>query len=125
MWQYLAKLRHVVDGNTVELIVDLGFRNYSTIRFQLAAVDAPNLEQEGGSEASDFISRWFGEHHNECIVETDRRDVLPNQWLAHIYPRPKDRSRDPRTRESLNGQLIDSGYAELFKSGELFDENHS
>lgn len=38
-----AELIHVVDGDTVDLRVDLGFRVFAELRFRLIGIDTPEL----------------------------------------------------------------------------------
>lgn len=39
-----AVLRHVVDGDTVDLAVDLGFRAWVHLRFRLEGIDTPEMK---------------------------------------------------------------------------------
>ena len=41
MYEYRAKLKKVVDGDTVDFVVDLGFNIHTTIRTRLLGVDTP------------------------------------------------------------------------------------
>ena len=41
MYEYRAKLKRVVDGDTVDFVVDLGFHVHTTIRTRLLGVDTP------------------------------------------------------------------------------------
>lgn len=41
MYEYRAKLKRVVDGDTVDFAVDLGFNIYTNIRTRLLGVDTP------------------------------------------------------------------------------------
>lgn len=44
LYQYSAKLQKVVDGDTVDLVVDLGFSINVTTRFRLDGIDAPEMK---------------------------------------------------------------------------------
>jgi micrococcal nuclease len=58
---YNAKIINVVDGDTVDAIVDLGFHVQATIRFRLAGVDTAEMHSKVESErviaksAKDFL----------------------------------------------------------------------
>jgi len=41
MYEYHAKVKRVVDGDTVDFVVDLGFKIHTTIRTRLIGVDTP------------------------------------------------------------------------------------
>jgi len=42
-WIFRASLVRVVDGDTVDLDVDLGFRARMTLRFRVAGIDTPEI----------------------------------------------------------------------------------
>lgn len=43
LWAYRARLDHVVDGDTVDLTLDLGFRTYKQVRVRLAGIDTAEI----------------------------------------------------------------------------------
>lgn len=51
MFQYSAKVYNVVDGDTVDCLVDLGFKVYSKQRIRLANINTPERGQPGYKEA--------------------------------------------------------------------------
>ena len=48
MYTYKAKLNKVIDGDTVNLTIDLGFRMTMTANCRLAGINAPELNTEEG-----------------------------------------------------------------------------
>jgi len=61
MYEYNAALKRVVDGDTFDLVVDLGFSTSIEWRFRLAGIDTPETwrpnsegEKEHGERAADF-----------------------------------------------------------------------
>jgi len=62
MWTYQATVAHVVDGDTFDLIVDVGFHVSVTERFRLARVDTPEIrgpERPDGLVSKQFVEDWF------------------------------------------------------------------
>lgn len=55
MWTYKAKVNRVIDGDTLDLEVDLGFRVGIGVRIRLAGVDAPELSEPRGHMAKQFV----------------------------------------------------------------------
>ena len=58
MWEYRAKVRRVVDGDTIDLVVDCGFNIAHYLRARLARVDAwekRGVEREKGKLATAFV----------------------------------------------------------------------
>lgn len=54
-YQYKAKITNVVDGDTVDALVDLGFKVQIAQRLRLARVDTPERTQENYQTAKDFV----------------------------------------------------------------------
>lgn len=57
--EYRARLRRVVDGDTVELDVDLGFGVITRQLIRVRFVDTPERGQKNYSQARDFTGAWF------------------------------------------------------------------
>lgn len=55
MYKYQAVVYNVVDGDTVDVQVDLGFKMYSKQRIRLAGIDTPERGQEGYDKAKDRL----------------------------------------------------------------------
>lgn len=54
-YQYQAKVDRVIDGDTVDAIVDLGFHVNTKIRCRLARINAVELKDIGGKEAKIYV----------------------------------------------------------------------
>jgi micrococcal nuclease len=69
MYEYHTKLLNVVDGDTVDVKVDLGFRIHREIRLRLAGIDtheihgvpADSEEYRKGIREKEFAENWFSE----------------------------------------------------------------
>lgn len=57
MYEYAATVVRWVDGDTVDLRVDLGFHLTQEARFRLLGVDTPERGQEGHVEARVYCER--------------------------------------------------------------------
>ena len=57
MYEYRAKIKRVVDGDTVDFIVDLGFSVHITIRTRLLGVDTPERGHEDWAKATSECRR--------------------------------------------------------------------
>lgn len=55
MHEYRATVINVVDGDTIDAEVDLGFKIETKQRLRLARVDTPERGQKGYDEAKDFV----------------------------------------------------------------------
>lgn len=60
MYEYRVKeIIRVVDGDTVEAVIDLGFGLSSKFRFRLAGVDTPERGEPDWGRATDLTRAWF------------------------------------------------------------------
>ena len=59
MWEYRALPIMTLDGDTVRLLVDIGFYARHQIDLRLLDVHAPELRDPGGLEARDFAVGWL------------------------------------------------------------------
>ena len=59
MYRYPIKLIKVVDGDTVDVEIDLGFNISFRERVRLYGINAYELREEKGPEAKQFVQGWF------------------------------------------------------------------
>jgi micrococcal nuclease len=76
--EYPAKVFRVIDGDTVELDVDTGFRTTYRDRFRLNGINAP----EGKSDASARLSILL--YTGREVVVTTYKPEKFGRWLADI-----------------------------------------
>lgn len=75
---YKAELKRVIDGDTVDLIVDAGFYISVHQRFRLKGIDTPEifgvrkdtLEYKRGMKAKEYVENRFKENDNEGIIRS-------------------------------------------------------
>jgi micrococcal nuclease len=68
MYEYIVSdVIKIVDGDTVDLKIDLGFNIFTVQRIRLAGIDAPELkglteeERKHATEAKNFVVNYFEE----------------------------------------------------------------
>jgi micrococcal nuclease len=108
-----AKVLRVVDGDTLDLSVDLGFRCYQTIRVRLKGINTPEIygvkkgsaEYTKGLIASDATKDWIADHapDGKVLVQTWKTGKF-GRWLADV--------RDLDMGNHLNEHLDALGYGE-------------
>lgn len=54
-YEYKAKVMNVVDGDTIDALVDLGFKVQIMQRLRLSRVDTPERTQPGYAAARDYV----------------------------------------------------------------------
>ena len=110
--KFKARLVRVIDGDSIELEVSLGFYITHTVKFRLAGIDTPELKQAGGSDArqaitgllASFGDGWFT-IHSEGVDKYGR-------WLITI---PLYESAGES--ETINQRLFELGFAVPYAGG--------
>jgi micrococcal nuclease len=116
---YKAELIRVVDGDTVDLIIDLGFDTSRKERFRLYGIDAPEMNTAEGKEAKAWL--WEALQPLEVIyvqtiqLETKAKRDKYGRFLAVLYGDLGDLRANlpPKTLavESINARMIVRGHA--------------
>ncbi|MDI6791554.1 MAG: thermonuclease family protein [bacterium] len=109
---YCAKLKKIIDGDTVDLIVDLGFRTSTHQRFRLKGINTPSIfgvskdssEYKQGKKAREYVVQRFEKNGGECLVKSHRTEKY-GRWLGEIWFKDSEKS--------LNEELLDQGLAEV------------
>lgn len=94
LWTYRASLVRVVDGDTVVMRLDLGFRTSCEQSLRLVGVNAPELfsgtNREVGATAKADCERWLWEHQHQDIVwpyvvQTVKDRQTFGRYLGTVY----------------------------------------
>lgn len=81
-YDYQAVVTNVVDGDTVDAVIDLGFKVTTSQRLRLARVDTPERNQSGWSEAKAFTEKLI--KGKSVIIRTSKVSKF-GYYLAEIY----------------------------------------
>lgn len=102
---YKAKVTRVVDGDTIDTVVDLGFRVQVNIRFRLIGYDAPEtwrpknkIELARGIKATEALKKMIGVQH----IEIESTKFGKYRWLGTAYQLGEE--------ISVNQKMIDMGH---------------
>lgn len=111
---YGATVLNVIDGDTVDLMIDLGFNIHHKIRVRLYGVNTPesrtsNKEEKVlGLKAKDFTKDWLTSHKWVYINTIPDKNDKYGRILAKIYS--SENINDPSTA-CLNKDIVESGLA--------------
>lgn len=95
----------VVDGDTIDLDVDLGLFVHIVTRVRVLGVDTPERFTPTGREATAFTNEWFTTHrHADALVV---RTVLDR---TEKYGRYLATITCPNDRSSLADALVRAGH---------------
>ena len=103
-YRYKAIVNHVVDGDTLDVTVDLGFTITIKMRIRLYGVDTPEKGQPGYMGAKAFIMPLTNE---QVLIKSHKPEDKYGRWLAEVFIDGK----------SVNDSLISSGFAKPYFGG--------
>lgn len=112
---YDATVTRVVDGDTLDVQLELGFGIQYSTRVRLEGIDTPEMfsvpwsseEYARGLAAKKFAESWLEAYGRSVIVSTEGRTGKHGRIIGVIYP-PDGKSM------SLNKTLLDSRHAVPF-----------
>lgn len=104
-----AKVTRIVDGDTVELEIDLGNNIRWQDNFRLFGIDTPEKRQPGYQEAISYLNNLLSVPLTR--VETHKPDKF-GRWLVDIYI-PTDQGGELH----INTLMIVNGYAKEYFGG--------
>ena len=111
-YEYRAIVRRVVDGDTLDLAIDLGFECTLVTRVRLLGVNTPEVvgaTKVAGKAAAAFAEAWAHATNGEVLIRSYKAHEREKygRWLVEVYP-----TRTGLTK-SLNTELLESGNAVL------------
>lgn len=113
MYTYKAKLERVVDGDTIDVYIDLGFDIHYRSRVRLAGINAPesrtrNLEEKKlGLAAKEYVEQWLSKSGPDFIIRTTKVE-------KGKYGRVLGTIMDMKEEQCLNTDLVDVGLARVY-----------
>jgi len=113
----------VVDGDTIDAAIDLGFDISLTKRIRLAGIDTPESrttdvkEKALGLEVKEWLKKKL-EGQTDIIVKTELPDSTEKygRILGHLFIGDKEVSAVNK-KKSVNNQMIEEGYAWEYDGG--------
>ena len=114
LYHYAATVLHVVDGDTVDLLVSLGFDTTFTGRFRLIGINTPESYGPDACDAGRAAKAWLTDLlkvDTRVIVKThkDKKEKY-GRYLAEVY------LADDATK-TVNQMLIEAGHAVAYDGG--------
>lgn len=101
---------NVVDGDTIDAKVDLGYYASVTVRFRLLGIDTPEInvrDNAAGLIAKEYVrNKLLGQR---VYIKSEKADSF-GRWLCDVYYKNEE-----GRYVCLNTELLDVGLAELYK----------
>lgn len=119
MYTYKARIIKVVDGDTVDCKLDLGFYFYAEKRVRLSGIDAPEtnspdkLLREAAAKTKARLINILENREIYVVTELDKTDKY-GRVLGVFYENLKDVGN---AANSINIKLVQEGLASRYSGG--------
>jgi endonuclease YncB( thermonuclease family) len=132
LYGYRFDIFRVIDGDTVQAVVDLGFHKYETQMLRLLGVDTPEIRPRGGTpesrmeegalawKAKDWVEDWvhahrehnphktWGGHPVQPLLGWSEHGDSFGRWIVNAYC---------ADGHSLSADLLEAGIAVPYPHG--------
>ena len=111
MYEYFVEeIKNVVDGDTIDVVIDLGFDILFASRVRLAGIDTPEsrttdkAEKALGIEAKEYLKKQLKDAKS-VVIRTEKMNSSEKygRILGWVYVNGES--------ESVNNKMINDGYA--------------
>lgn len=108
---YQAESPRLVDADTLDLDIDLGFQTWTRRRFRLANVDSPEAGTPKARAAKNFVHQHLA--RAQTLVVRSHKVDLHGRYVADLFLSPHIVEIDEcyRTGTHLNALLVEAGHA--------------
>lgn len=100
-YRYHARVLRVIDGDTLDVEVDVGFRLTTRLPLRLARINAP--ERAEGKRATEALATHLGTLPRDVVVETAQPRDKYGRYLAEVYL--------PDDDANVSDWMVSQGYA--------------
>ena len=113
MYLYSGEVTRVVDGDTIDVAVDLGFKIVLNERFRLANIDAPESYGPKASEAGRAAALHLANllPSSTPIKLKSHKTGKFNRWIAEVWVLSPD---GEVSKKSVNQMMVEDGHATTY-----------
>ncbi|HPE76543.1 MAG TPA: thermonuclease family protein [Draconibacterium sp.] len=111
MYHYKANVERIVDGDTIDVVIDLGFKITTFQRIRMARINTPETynvkkdseEYQNGMLAKLYVEQRIAANNNEIQLETEKVQEKYGRYIGTIWLAD--------SAISLNDELVEKGFA--------------
>ena len=124
MYEYKAIVDRVVDGDTIDVTIDLGFKTWKKVRVRMEGINTPESrtrdleEKKKGLAAKARLQEILDYNSNECVLRVSGVGKF-GRAIASVYVDTLSPASDKSsmTEINVNKQLIEEGHAVAYDGG--------
>lgn len=102
----VADVRRVVDGDTIDVVLDPGYHVTIAARLRLLGIQAPERRTQEGVEAARYLASVLA--MKRLRVVTEKSPEKYGRWLATVYAAPLEA---PDAEVNVNDEMVRAGHA--------------
>ncbi|MDO8580071.1 MAG: DUF1016 N-terminal domain-containing protein [Candidatus Omnitrophota bacterium] len=116
LYTYAATVENVVDGDTLDVRIDVGFSIKLNDRLRLRGINAPEINTQEGKAAKQFLTGYLSQCPFIIVRTYKQKEEMYGRWLTDIFVIKgcADPYRIAAEGEYLNQLLLDKGFAEMY-----------
>ena len=111
MYQYEAQVLRVIDGDTLDLFVDLGFKVGFNTRIRMIGIDTPEKWHPYGKVVKAYLQQEL--EGNKIFLDVTKKDKY-GRYLGVVYLNKND-------EQSVNDKLIEIKMAKAYHGASRAD----
>ena len=124
MYEYKAIVDRVVDGDTIDVTIDLGFKTWKKVRVRMEGINTPESrtrdleEKKKGLAAKARLQEILDYNSNECVLKVSGVGKF-GRAIASVYVDTLSpaSNKSSMTEINVNKQLIEEGHAVAYDGG--------
>lgn len=112
---YKAYLNRVIDGDTLHVVLDLGFKIQHKEILRLAKINAPEADSFEGKKSTEALKKIL-QDVPFLVIKTNKTDIY-GRYVADVFLGKKGETNAQKIADEgiyLNQALLDAGVAEVF-----------
>ena len=106
LYNYKATVERIIDADTVEFTIDVGFKTYMRMNMRLAGIDAPEMRTQEGKDAKVWLEGQLPIGH-EVTLDVFKVADKYGRYLAYVT----------YNGTNMNQELIKNGHAVEYFGG--------
>jgi len=111
MYQYEAQVLKVIDGDTLDLFIDLGFKIGFNTRIRMIGIDTPEKNFPYGQVVKQYLQQILG--GKTIFLDVTKKDKY-GRYLGVVYLNKND-------EQSVNDKLIEINMAKAYHGASRAD----
>lgn len=113
LYTYRVSSYRVVDGDTLEVTLDLGFNTFRKEKVRLARINAPEMKTEAGPISKTYLSNLLADKVITVQTKKDEKDRY-GRYIAEVWTH-QSLTDDMGKVININDKMLSDRMAILYK----------